>query len=414
MLLNRDRAIEIMQREKLDGLIAQLPINLYYLSGYWGLFNTPIGYDGSYFAVLPRDTSAPASLVVPALEIRRIETMGGTWMENLFAYSGPADDIADSELFADDTPRGVDYSGWPVVPDGAFSDLEKRWLKITQRLGAQMSATAIWALIRGLKAAGLENARLGVDDHRLGSWLGNCGFGACTVNYCPELFNEIRLVKTEAEIDLLRSAAGINEIALLTTIDAMYVGATWGELENEYMMTMASQGGRGVYLMCGVGELPYGEIRRGEPVLFDALGQYQHYHGDFGRCGVVGEPTDKHLQRHRCLLAGWDAAQEMLKPGVRYSELSTAVGQAVRSAGIAEFRDPIVHSVGLEHTDDPKPFGVQPQSKPDQILQTNMVVNVDMPHSEIGWGSVHMEDTVRITADGFERMGNADFSLRVV
>jgi Xaa-Pro aminopeptidase len=37
-----------------------------------------------------------------------------------------------------------------------------------------------------------------------------------------------------------------------------------------------------------------------------------------------------------------------------------------------------------------------------------------MPHSEIGWGSVHMEDTVLITNNGFERLSTADFSLRVV
>ena len=36
MLLNRSRAKDILEREKLDGLIAQLPINVYYLSDYWG------------------------------------------------------------------------------------------------------------------------------------------------------------------------------------------------------------------------------------------------------------------------------------------------------------------------------------------------------------------------------------------
>ena len=35
-LLNHERAMEIMERENLDGLIAQLPINSYYLSSYWG------------------------------------------------------------------------------------------------------------------------------------------------------------------------------------------------------------------------------------------------------------------------------------------------------------------------------------------------------------------------------------------
>ena len=107
-------------------------------------------------------------------------------------------------------------------------------------------------------------------------------------------------------------------------------------------------------------------------------------------------------------------AQEYLKPGIRYSELSAAVGAAVRREGFNRFRNPVVHSLGLEHTDDPKAPGVQPQDKPDQTLLKGMVVNVDMPHTEIGWGSVHMEDTVVIIADGCERLASADFSLRVI
>ena len=129
---------------------------------------------------------------------------------------------------------------------------------------------------------------------------------------------------------------------------------------------------------------------------------------------VVGEPSAEHRQRHHAICAGWEVATEWLKPGVRYSELAAAVAAVVRREGIADFREPVVHSLGLEHTDDPKPPGVQPQTKPDQVLQAGMVVNVDMPHTEIGWGSVHMEDTVHITADGFERLGTADFSLRIV
>ncbi|GIT37649.1 MAG: hypothetical protein Ct9H300mP6_15170 [Gammaproteobacteria bacterium] len=43
-----------------------------------------------------------------------------------------------------------------------------------------------------------------------------------------------------------------------------------------------------------------------------------------------------------------------------------------------------------------------------------MVINVDMPFTEIGWGSVHMEDTVVITDDGFERLSEADFGLQII
>ena len=409
MLLNRERATEIMEREQLDVLVAQLPINVYYLSDYWGLFNTPTGYDGAYFAILPRDPQLPATLIVPALELRRVASKG-SWMPNLVAHSSPEQDA----LLSDGTAKGIDYAGWPTRAEAELSELEQDWVNVVQQYGNQTSANAFWCVTRALQGMGLNTARIGTDEPRLTDWLVGCGLGNARCEYRVDLFNEIRLIKTPAELELMRKAALINETALLTAAASMRTGMVWQEVENTYMTSMAKQSGRGVYLMCGVGELPGGVIRRNEPVLLDALGQYEHYHGDFGRCAVVGEPSAEHRQRHAAICTGWEAAQELLKPGIAYSELSAAVGDVVRGEGFHGFRDPVVHSLGLEHTDDPKPPGVQPQSKPDQILQAGMVVNVDMPHTEIGWGSVHMEDTVVITADGFERLSAADFTLRVV
>ena len=409
MLLNYARAKEILERERLDGLIAQLPINVYYLTDYWGLFNTAGGYDASYLAVVPRDDSKEASLIVPALELRRVETKG-TWTPSIFAHSSPEN----GAVLADGTAKGVNYRGWLVREGAELEGLEQRWVDIVSRLGSDVSANAFWAVVRAIKAAELEGSRIATDDPRLPGWLEACGMKSIQCEYRLDLFNEIRLVKTADEIALMRIAARYNENALLAAADDMKEGATWSEIENSYMVSMARQGGRGVYLTCGVGELPHGEIRRGEPVLFDALGQYEHYHGDFGRCAVLGEPSAEHRQRHQDICTGWEVALEYLKPGVRYSEVSSAVGKAVRNEGFRNFRDPIVHSLGLEHTDDPKAPGVQPQDKPDQTLVAGMVVNVDMPHSEIGWGSVHMEDTIVITRDGCERLGTADFGMRVV
>lgn len=411
MLLNKPRAQEILDREQLDGLIAQSPINVYYLSDYWGIFNTAGGYDGAYLAVLSRGDAEPAGLIMPALEVRRLETMGGTWMPNVFVHAAP-DPASDVQL-GDGTPKGLDYTGWPIRADTMLNDLEQRWVDAVCRVGTQTSPDAFWATARALRAAGLERGRVATDDPRIAAWLDKCGLDGLRCEYRPELFNEIRLVKTSAEIEIMRHAAAINEASLLAAADGMREGDTWPEIENTYMAEMARRGGRGVYLMCGVGELPAGYIRRGEPVLFDALGQYRHYHGDFGRCAVLGEPTAEHRRRHHAMCVGWEVAQAYLAPGIRYSELARAVGEAVRREGFAGFRDPVVHSVGLEHTDDPKPWGVQPQTKPDRVLQTGMIVNVDMPHSEIGWGSVHMEDTVLITDDGCERLSSADFSIRV-
>ncbi|MGK0441885.1 MAG: Xaa-Pro aminopeptidase [Pseudohongiellaceae bacterium] len=411
-LCNTHRAQQLMAENNIDGLIAYNPINQYYLSNYWGLFNTAGGYEGAYMSLLPAKDIEAAALIIPALELRRLKTTAGTWMTNLFSYFTDADEKL--EPFADSTPQGQPYSGWQTAEDhGDLTDLESDWLSIVDNYGSQMSPNAFWALSRAIKNAGLENSTLAVDDPRLAQWLNNCQLDKLTVIYRPQLFNEIRLQKTAAEITIMSQAAIINERSLLKAANSFYEGISWTEVQTTYMTEMATQGGRGVYVMCGLGELPAGKVRRGEPVMLDALGQYQRYHGDFGRCVVVGEATAKHRLYHQAICAGWETAQNLLKPGIHYSDLSRQVGNAVRKAGIKQFRDPVVHSLGLEHTDDPKPAGVMPQTKDDQILQQNMVINVDLPHTEIGWGSVHVEDTVVITADGYNRLSQASLDLIV-
>ena len=49
----------------------------------------------------------------------------------------------------------------------------------------------------------------------------------------------------------------------------------------------------------------------------------------------------------------------------------------------------------------------------DPVLEENMVINVDMPFIEVGWGSVHLEDTLLITADGCEPLTSMQMDVIV-
>ena len=408
VLLNRERAREIMEREGLDALVAGVPINVYYLSSYWGFLMIPERFDAAYFAVFPRDPDRPAALVMPAFELRRLVSQGGTWMDEVFPYTAPAEDGLD---IRGDIP-GRPYPGWPVAEDAAMSDLEHRWIDVTRYHRERTAADALQSLGRALRFCELDSARIGTDEARLEAWLGQMGLTDATVQCDANLFNRVRHVKTAAEIELLKKAAIINQEALLESVDTLTEGCTWSDVERAYMVAMAKRGGQGVYVICGVGGLPAGRARPGEPVLLDSLGTYGQYHGDFGRCAVVGQPSAKHIRRHQALVSGWQAVLEMLKPGVSFNQLSEVAVDTVRKSGFKSFQYVTPHSVGLEHTDDPKPIGAPLGVKPDVTLQENMVINVDMPHTEIGWGSVHIEDTVRITATGCELLTTADLSIR--
>ena len=408
MLLNKDRAYNVMDQRGLDGLIAQLPINVYYLTDYWSDV-MEAGFDAACFALLPRREDAPAALIIMALQTRHLVS-AGTWVPNVLTYTGEPANPGET------TPTGgAVYHGWPTRENVPLSDLGQQWVAAVKRLCANTSPNAIAALVRAVRDAGLENGAVGIDDERLIRWLPDAGLRKVKMNYAREAFNEIRLVKSEAEIELLARAATINQNAVIEAMDAAQLGATWDELRATYMQAMAREGGRGVYLACGVGGLPHGEIVAGEPVMFDGLGRYRQYHGDFGRSLVVGEPTEELRTRMRALQTGWETAREMIRPGVRYSEIERAVHGAVMAAGFTgEFRVPVPHSLGLEHTDDPRSVLLPVGSKPDRPLEENMVLNVDMPHTEIGWGSIHLEDTVRVTANGCEALTAWPTELRVV
>lgn len=412
MLLNLPRARELMAQAGVDGLVAQLPINVYYLSGYWGFLMSAERFDAAYFAVLPRDPDRPAALVLPALELRRLASEGGCWMPGVESYSSPLED--GEEGGAGPGEVGVPYLGWPVRAGAELTGREREWLRILEVHRHRVAGDAIHALGKAVRAAGLAGASVVSDDSRVGGWLEGLGLAPRQARYDASFFNEIRKIKTQPEIDLMRRAALLNERALLAAAEDLHVGAEWPEIESVYMAHLARHGGRGVYFICGAGGLPSGRVRRGEPMLLDALGQYGHYHGDFGRCAIVGEPTDLHRLRHRALCAGWDALRPLLRPGVRYSELERVALDTIRGHGFPEFRYVTPHGLGLEHTDDPKPLGAAPATKPDQVLEPGMVLNVDMPFTEIGWGSVHLEDTVLIRPDGHELLTSADLEVIAV
>ena len=54
MLLNKPRALEVMDKHRIDGLVAVNQVNVYYLTDYWGpLMRMRRSFYN--YAVLPRD-----------------------------------------------------------------------------------------------------------------------------------------------------------------------------------------------------------------------------------------------------------------------------------------------------------------------------------------------------------------------
>ncbi len=75
---------------------------------------------------------------------------------------------------------------------------------------------------------------------------------------------------------------------------------------------------------------------------------------DIFRCVFVGPATDRQLEYQAALLAGHEAALEMIQPGVRADQVFEVITAAVRGAALGHFeRHHCGHGIGLLCTSGP-------------------------------------------------------------
>lgn len=390
MLLNRDRANAVMDREGLDALVAVTANNVCYLSD----FESDFLYDLPWVAcaILPRSPEIPPSLIVTEIEAA-VLVQRPSWMPEVrLYYFGIYGGVLKVHSFAEqlETPE-----------DRAIAAMVRQ---LQQRPWAGLMEAAKAAL----QEHGLHRARLGLDDIRFASALGDALDGARVVD-AQNLFIEIRMVKTADEILLLREAAAKNETALRGAIAAIREGASWEDVHRAYEVGVARQGARVFATFNGAGRRSAGagrpdrayRIRPGDQVCFDSMLKWRRYMGDAQRTAVLGEPSAKMERYWNAYLAGIEEAYGGLRPGAQSGELRRRCIDAVRRSGLPSFELAFTHGIGLDHIEVPYIAG---GNLGDFRIEENMALNIDMELHEVGWGGLFFEETMLITATGAERL----------
>ena len=424
MLLNRPRANQIMDKYGLDGLVACVPHNIYYLTDHW----TPLfqmSQNFTSYAVLPRNEEAPAAIILPASVIYHLEHKP-SWVPNVVAYAiqlkprsraiGPRDYDTTTEDYVEDSEPAVDPDAMPMpypVREGAV--MAPRDQALLARYATQkgrLEPTALFALRRALREAGLEKGNLGVDDPRILGWLNDIDVHV-TGRDAINIFREIRMVKSLPELDLMRKVGKMTESALNAVIDAIEPGVPLESLNKVFSTALTEAGGRSEWIVVNIRGLATGEIEANEIMKLDSVGSYRGYKGDVGRSVICGEPTQEMLRRSRAVTRGLQVAYENIRPGKSLREISQLTLDTVHREGFPGFVIAGPHAVGLEHTDHPTSIGSEMPGCHEMFFEENMVFTLDMPYHEFGWGTTHVEDMIIVTKDGCEAITSMDTSLRV-
>lgn len=398
MLFNRSRAIDYMQKYKLDALVATSFANITYFTDYFCWID-PIFKE--YMMVPGASSNLAQAYAVFPLEGEPALVLGPP-----FAVNAADLWVRDIHIFGD---SGLDVSlPPPELPDDVrrFHDL---------LTAPQTNATPIDALVSILNQRGLTGGRIGLDAEDLPpeahDQIARALPRASLVN-CTNLIRLIRMVKSEEELRRLTRSAEINEEVGMECLNMARPGMSISELVRHYRARAGELGADFDHFAFGVRGLGMStetnyEFAEDDVLYVDWGCIYQHYFSDTGTTLALREP-EAHLEaRHAALRACMAAGSEALRPGARASAAQGAMLQTLNYNGIT-ITFPHGHGVGLEVRDYPilvadnglriKDDCVDVAS--DLPLEPDMVLNLEAMVSLAGIASLHIEQSFVVTPEG--------------
>jgi Xaa-Pro aminopeptidase len=224
------------------------------------------------------------------------------------------------------------------------------------------------------------------------------------------LLEPYRLIKTEAEIELLREAARITDRAFEHILDFLKPGTTEIEvaLELERFMRTNGAGAKafGIIVASGPrGAMPHGlashkPLEDGELVTLDFGAVVGGYHADMTRTVALGEASAELQTVYGVVLEAQEATLAALGPGKSGKAIDRLARDTLARHQLdTYFSHSLGHGVGLEIHERPRL-----SQRIDDQLAAGMVVTIEPGVYLPGKGGVRIEDLVLITESGFERL----------
>ena len=395
MLLNLERLNARMAADGIDAVIATSPENVTYASGYWALSQW-IRRGPQTYVVWP----AP-----------------GRGAPHIIASASLLDLLADQEVSVSNIAKFGDF----VVEIDDRAELCEADSRQRELYGLANDGSAGAALSRVLDRLGLAGGRIADDEGGLPPSL-----AAFRLDKPPSIdavdgfqfFRQVRAVKTPLEVERLRKAASIAEASIEAALAIAAPGVSEEQLALEFNLETLRLGGLPVLYCIGTGarsampnvQPASRKLREGDIIRFDVGGRYKHYRADIARIAVLGEPSEKIRSYHHALHVGVQRGIEMLKPGIKAAHIFDAVVETVRRDGIPHYkRTHVGHGIGIDGYDLPD---LSPSST--DIIEEGMVLCVETPYYELGFGGLQVEDMVVVRHDGAETLMQSSGALRVI
>ena len=240
-----------------------------------------------------------------------------------------------------------------------------------------------------------------------------------------KLLHPMRVLKSEADIELMKEAGCITEAAFAETLTSLRHGMTELEIVEEVNFQLRKHGSLGQSFTTSLynsgpdhpllwGARMESWHRALEPpvsILFDFGGIYQGWCYDFGRTVFFGEPNEEARRVHRLIMESQAAGIAALKAGeATTTDTDRAARKVIEDAGYGEtFRHRLGHAIGMDVHEPP--FLTEGDETP---LQEGMLFTIEPSIMQVNDYSARIEDVVVARPGGGEKLTHGWQDLIVV
>jgi Xaa-Pro aminopeptidase len=239
------------------------------------------------------------------------------------------------------------------------------------------------------------------------------------------ILRKMRVIKSEAEIKMMRQAGAITEAAYAAVCEKLRHGMTELDIVSEVDYQLRVHGSLGpsftTSLYCSGPDHPllFGQQEKTWPrilnapvaILFDFGAINRGFCYDFGRTVFFGEPDAEYQRIYRLVMDSQAAGIAAMRAGqVTAAEVDAAARQVIAEAGYGEeFRHRLGHAIGLDVHEPP--FLT---ADDDTVLQAGMLFTVEPSITQFNNFSARVEDVVAVGKDGGQALTSGYQSMLIV
>ena len=375
-----DKVKKMMQEKGIDLLISHDTNNMNYLTGYdaWSFYYAQC-------AIVHLDAEEPLCFV-------RAQDAGGAYIKTYLKN--------ESVLVYDENY----IHKWPKHPYDNLVEIikEKNWDKLS--IGVEMDAHYFTAFCYEKLKQGLPNAKI-KDSDRLVNW--------------------VRLVKSDTEINFMKSAAKISELGMKTAMEIIKPGVRQcdavGEIQKTLFYGTEEFGGEyssiATLLPTGKGTsashltATQDKFVEGEATIVELSGVYKRYHAPMARTVNLGKPEQKKIDAMNATNEALEAGIKASKPGNTANDVAEKFWAILDKYKIKK-ESRTGYSIGIGYPPDWGEHTLNISKGDMTILKPNVCYHMIAVMQFGDWG-VEASESIRITEEGNELLCNFSRDLHI-